>query len=205
MAFCTNCSYSVASTTSFCGHCGHDLRGASAASQTFCIYCGQAAQDTASFCYHCGHDLRGVSLATKPPAASPAESSPPVRPQTGDGGVQPVMDAPHSPQMSEPLPLPSMQSAGSSRALAPGELIDSRPGTPAAAGSSPQSNLLLFSALFAIAGLILILVVAPEQKRWQTFVGYVVTEYYWIVIVVGAVCLLLAGISLMAAIVSSDQ
>lgn len=91
----------------------------------------------------------------------------------------------------------------SNQALEPGELFSPKPNTSPAARSGPRGKLFLFTILFAAAGLILILAVAPEQTRWQNFVGYVVTEYYWMAIVGGAVCLLLAGVFLVAAIVSS--
>lgn len=160
----------------------------------FCTKCGQSVKDTANFCGFCGQALGGVSSPTK---TSPAEPSPPtMKSWSSDGGAQPDVDIPGNPWICEPPRV-------SNQALEPGELFSPKPNTSPAARSGPRGKLILFTILFAAAGLILILAVAPEQTRWQNFVGYVVTEYYWMAIAGGAVCLLLAGVFLVAAIVSS--
>ena len=168
----------------------------------YCPNCGRPVIGTANFCGHCGQTLHDGAATMAVLADTPAESAPAASNRSGNDAPLDV-DVPRNPWVGESSPMGYTPSVRSNQALTPGELFGPKPRP--ATRSNPRGKLIFFALLLAASGLILILAVAPEQRRWQTFVGYVVTEYYWIAVAGGAVCLLLAGVCLVAAIVSSDH
>jgi hypothetical protein len=82
-------------------------------------------------------------------------------------------------------------------------------GDPIPASSSQRNKLLAYGALLVVAGLLLILVIAPQFTEFQRlFFNYGVRQYdpeYWMAMVGGGVCLLLGGAFLLKAITSFDK
>ena len=91
----------------------------------------------------------------------------------------------------------------SNQALEPGELFAPKPNAAPASPPSPRGKLLLFTLLFAAAGLALIFLVAPEltdKWTWLWNTWEETTPEYWMAMVGGGVCLLLSGAFLLKAL-----
>ena len=158
-----------------------------------CPQCGVVNKNTANFCGNCGAALR------------PAQSAPPIPPIPSVRPIQPIpsssTDQPapqhHQPrQIRLPPPSPPLSADQPSPPPQPGAALPSAP--------SGRARLLGFSALLAVAGLVLIFVVAPEYTEFQRLIfNYGVQQYdpeYWMAMVGGGVCLLLSGAFLLKAL-----
>ena len=160
---------------------------------TTCPQCGRTVKSTANFCGYCGTALR-----PSPPA--PAAPSTP-KPPTSEATAAPPM-ASRDPWGNQPPDVTYQPSPP----LSYGSIDPLQPSPPAtsAPDASPKTRLLGLSALLAVAGLVLIFVVAPEYTEFQRLIfNYGVRQYdpeYWMAMVGGGVCLLLSGAFLLKAL-----
>lgn len=172
----------------------------------FCTNCGQSVKDTANFCSYCGQLLHNAPLATRiPPAESPL---PAISTWSNDGQAQTDTQSPGNRGVGKLSQLPNSPSPVSNQAQASGGPFGPKPSTTAAAPSSPRGKLLLFTLLFTAAGLALIFLVAPEltdKWTWLWNSWEETTPEYWMAMVGGGVCLLLAGIFLLKAITTEAR
>ena len=172
----------------------------------FCTNCGQSVKDTANFCNYCGQLLRNAPLATRTP---PTESPLPAIPTwPNDGQAQTDTESPGNLGVGEPPQLPNSPSPVLNQAPTFREPFSPKPDTPATTPSSPRGKLLLFALLFTAAGLALIFLVAPEltdKWTWLWNTWEETTPEYWMAMVGGGVCLLLAGIFLLKAITTEAR
>lgn len=147
-----------------------------------CPNCNRKINDDAKFCSYCGIALRTAQAAE---------------------------NAPHTPSVSQPSPAPPVQTIQPMPPQSPVEQSSLTDAPAPRASSSQKGNLLALGALLVAAGLLLILVVAPQFTEFQRLIfNYGVRHYdpeYWMAMVGGGVCLLLGGAFFLKAITSSDK
>lgn len=215
MAFCTHCGQSVKDTANFCGHCGHALRDAPLAIRTPPTAPVESPLSATPARSNDDAPPSGVEVGrnswTFEPSAGPA--APPFLPTLPSSGA----DAP-SRVAVPPNPWKFEPSAGASRqfnawnqagpSLAPDQPSKLQPDPTRSTASGQRGKLLLFAVLLAAAGLVLIFVVAPEltdKWTWLWNTWEETTPEYWMAMVGGGVCLLLAGIFLLKAITTEAR
>lgn len=160
---------------------------------TVCPQCGVANKNTANFCGNCGAALRPATSASPIPANPTPTTSEATA--AGENAPRPWI---------VPPPVHTDQPPPSSPHGVDAQPKVSTPSTTPPLEPSRKKNLLVLSALLAVAGLVLIFVVAPEYTEFQRLIfNYGVRQYdpeYWMAMVGGGVCLLLSGAFLLKAL-----
>ncbi len=211
MAYCPNCGRPAKPTANFCAFCGQALRGAPAAVETTPVKPSLPPVPARS-----SDDAPPSAVAvgrnpwTFEPSAGPVD--PPFLPTPLSSGADAPIERTVTPNPWKMEPVaagrPPVAWNQASPSSGPGRPANVQPGASPSTASGQRGKLLFFALLLAAAGLALILLVAPEltvKWTWLWNSWEETTPEYWMAMVGGGVCLLLAGIFLLKAMTLPDK